>query len=36
MPNDYAFVGPYRLEETLGAGSFGKVKCLRWSGDAHL
>lgn len=27
MPNDYAYVGPYRLEETLGAGSFGKVKC---------
>ncbi|CBK23984.2 uncharacterized protein [Blastocystis hominis] len=26
MPNDYAYVGPYRLEKTLGTGSFGKVK----------
>lgn len=29
MPNDYAYVGPYRLEKTLGTGSFGKVKCNR-------
>lgn len=28
MPNDYAYVGPYRLEKTLGTGSFGKVKCI--------
>lgn len=27
MPNDYAYVGPYRMEETIGSGSFGKVKC---------
>lgn len=26
MSNDYEFVGPYRLERTLGSGSFGKVK----------
>ena len=27
MANDYAFVGPYRMEDTIGSGSFGKVKC---------
>ena len=26
MPIEYTFIGPYRLEETLGSGSFGKVK----------
>ena len=26
MPSDYVYVGSYRLEETLGTGSFGKVK----------
>lgn len=26
MPNDYAYVGSYRMEETIGSGSFGKVK----------
>lgn len=28
MPIEYTFIGPYRLEETLGSGSFGKVKCM--------
>ena len=32
MPNDYVFVGDYRLEETLGVGSFGKVKRMSWWG----
>lgn len=27
MPDDYVYVGDYRLEETLGVGSFGRVKC---------
>ena len=26
MSSEYEFLGPYRLERTLGSGSFGKVK----------
>ena len=26
MPSEYVHVGLYRLEDTLGTGSFGKVK----------
>ena len=26
MPNEHTFVGNYRMEETIGSGSFGKVK----------